>query len=822
MTANITAYLHKGSKLINLNGSAYNLGSDFVPPAENQTFNVAGGSSANRVNGGEAVSSARQDREWRFKVQVLGTSSMQINASVQALVNLVAQWDDDAEPLYLEYKGHTLPEPLWGQFGALRRYQVVWGAVEGIGNYYTIGNTRDKFTEVILSLRVKPLALGIQQRLATASGGVLEDVLGMADGVSRGLKVFEATTNKMTNPVFGSATWDTGWSANANVISAKNTDPDFVYPGAKVSARLTNKGSGSTVFYQTINVGNTNAHYLTAYVVKHDRSAVTVADCRLYYGALATQTITSIGNGVYMLSAPVTGIASATATGVSVLAKSTIYLLGMQLEEKAYPTPLCWGDQLGCAWTSTAHGSTSTRTAGRVTIPTTEVFHSGQGTIAWAVKMPLVSTLQPTWVFWDMAGVDFRSYWQLSDAKFYFDDDTNVIASAATSFAAGDVLHFHATWNNAGLKLYLNGAEVATGATYTTPTIGATFDIGRDNAGNPGGGTIMGWTAYDIAMTAAQVLAHYTAAAAVTSSDRRTDWIPWLWTKDGDNIVDVNTDASGGLSAPNANYSVVSGIPGNIEALTRYLMLPSTVNIKRVYLNRVLLDAGKYQRPDQQWYYDENTTATGTTDSGGAVLNTSGLTSGSYAIITSEIAPANNNLMNNTLHIYMRAGPGTAGGTIGTQIIIGGPTQYITVNLATIVLPASGKALYYLGSINVGQLGPFSGLVYALYGTAATSTNISVDFVMAIAGDAAMIDLSYGAGALETDGEFEVIGDSVRGYKSLTGLYGSFGSLIGVPIDLMPDKTNILICEGARGSNILSLGDTLTFTIDVTPRWSVL
>src|SRR5512138_1106995 len=42
---------------------------------------------------------------------------------------------------------------------------------------------------------------------------------------------------------------------------------------------------------------------------------------------------------------------------------STFYVDGLQIEQKAYATSYCDGDQPGCSWTGTAHASTSTRSA---------------------------------------------------------------------------------------------------------------------------------------------------------------------------------------------------------------------------------------------------------------------------------------------------------------------------------------------------------------------------------------------------------------------------------------------------------------------------
>ena len=140
--------------------------------------------------------------------------------------------------------------------GAPLRYEIVTGYASAPDEKYTATTGRGWFTTV--TLEVKPLALGNRQKLANASGGVFEDNFGMTDGTPRGLAMFRATTNKMTNPVFGASTYSTGWTAGANLIASKNTDPRSCLPGVSQSVILTARAATNHTYTQSINAGNTN------------------------------------------------------------------------------------------------------------------------------------------------------------------------------------------------------------------------------------------------------------------------------------------------------------------------------------------------------------------------------------------------------------------------------------------------------------------------------------------------------------------------------------------------------------------------------------
>ena len=233
---------------------------------------------------------------------------------------------------------------------------------------------------------IGPYARGRKQRVGSAIGGVLEDWIGSPDGISRGLIVPEATTNQMTNPVFGHGTWDNGWTDGAGVDSSENTNEDFLLFGTS-SAKVLATAGANNVFYQSIDVANAgNTHVLSCYAKLPDGGVISASQCQLYYGAGLTTAYTPVGNGCYRLTASLTGAAPATGTGLLVVDTFMVYTDGFQIEEKAYSTPLTYGDLMGSAWTGTAHASTTNRTGSRVMVAVDDIVDVAEGTLTLVWK----------------------------------------------------------------------------------------------------------------------------------------------------------------------------------------------------------------------------------------------------------------------------------------------------------------------------------------------------------------------------------------------------------------------------------------------------
>jgi len=560
-----------GSRSFNLDAGAYDLFQDFIFPVAEESLNM-GAPAARSMTGGEVVSKTAQDRWWAWSVRIMGSSGTHTHQAAGRLSawlnNALA---DKTSKLYFEYTpNYVVPAPVWGQHGQPYRWEVKAAIVDIDGSYYHY-TIPDATLIVPISLLVGPYALGARQLLAQAKGGVIEDTIG-TDGISRGTIVASATTNKMTNPIFGNSLTD--WTAGASLSAAVNTDMSYVLWGSQ-SALIARWWEATTrVLYQTITAGNTNPHYLQAYVKKRDSSAITSSDLTLFYNEAISTTYTALGDGWYRLSAPVTGIAAATITGVAVVAYDTpYYVAGVQLAELADPTPMTHGDMIGCAWTGTAHASTSTRTVSYMRIPTAGLFSVPGGSIMVAVKhMQRYDRTVSGHLFND--GTMIASY-NFTNDDYRLTEGTATAEGAAQTFVAGDIQVLHFVWGPSVLNIYLNGDIYATSASLTPWTVGEYLYIGSSNTpGSHFNGTIMDFAIWDTPLTAAQVAADYAQVSAlVTGGDgygQRLSSIPYLWTKDGDNQVDNYTDAT------HNHFAVIAGIQGSEYAETEIIGTPGT------------------------------------------------------------------------------------------------------------------------------------------------------------------------------------------------------------------------------------------------------
>jgi hypothetical protein len=559
--------LRHGANTIDLNDqNRYFLAQNFVPPATAYAPQFAEGSSANQRNGGSFVSKRAANRSLSFTVALAGASASDIDQAARSVQMMLTGAGDSSDPVYLEYNSNSaVPEPLWGQLGVNLRYEIVYGEAQ-IADGYLVGVRRTEDINLGITLTLKPYALGRQQRITTATGGIIEDILGSASGIARGMIIPEATTNKFTNPVFGHSTWNNDWTNGGGLVVSQNTDMRFVAFG--LSSAMIARVAVNAIWYQSINVGNTNAHTLSCYIKLIDGSAPSASNVVLYYGTTVTPTITAVGDGWYRLSVSVTGINAATNTGIAILTNGySCYVDGFQIEEKSYATPLAFGDLLGGAWSGTAHASTSTRTAAACKISLADdTFNIGQGSVRIALRFGVDSTVPTGSIFlFDTrdAGhtTSYYARFNGSTKKFDFSDSTNTASSAAQTFAANTIYILHFIWSSAGLRVYVNGAADGT-ATLTIPaSMGSSLFIGSSYASaGQFMGTFMGFATFDRVLTATEVALDYAEIAAMTADDARIESLPWFWTDDGDNILSLTT---GKLP-----LGVTGGIPGSAPAIT--------------------------------------------------------------------------------------------------------------------------------------------------------------------------------------------------------------------------------------------------------------
>jgi hypothetical protein len=561
-----TVKLICGARTLNLNSGRYAVAAPFAPPSVALVPLMAGGTSANRWGGADRAGLGAVNRTYTFGLHIRGCASIgEVRAAASDLAYMLSLAGDPDAPLYLYYKPNSAvsADPLWGQDALY--YEIAHADPPDLppGGFYQM--TRGKaYPNVRVTCDIKPFARGKTQAAGSATGGVFEDTLGTVDGQSRGVVVPRNTTNKMTNPVFGSATWDTGWTGDTSFTDEQNTDPEFVLFGRN-SARLTS-AAANRQWVQAINVGNTNPHTLSFYAKKPDGSAVTSTDVVVDYNTSAkTTTWTAVGNGWYRGVASFNGVASSVTAGCQVVTSlTTVYVDGFQLEEvTSLATPLAFGDLLGCAWTGTAHASTSTRTTGRLRFLRTDLgLQIGAGSIALVWRAPLsASGFTVDGYLFHTSDINFRLGFTGTGDKFTFTDGTTTLESAGQTFAAGDAVHLVVTWGTAGMSLYVNGALADSDnyapATYTYLYLGSD-DVPDDHCG----GTFMDLRTYPVPLTAAEVLADYNNASPLMTDGQRVGAIPWLWTFDGDNIIDTLYDGTAW------NAFVCGGVPGSAPAQT--------------------------------------------------------------------------------------------------------------------------------------------------------------------------------------------------------------------------------------------------------------
>jgi hypothetical protein len=816
---------HKQAEL-NLNDPAgrFHIARDFVPPSVSLSPDIATGSAANRMGGGTLVGMKAENRRWSFGVHITGDSEAEVRSGISLLDSFLRR-GTPSDPVYVHVRGSEDVgfEPLWGQYGADLRYEVIYG-IAGASRQYSFGFIREgELPECQVQLEIKPFALGLQQRLASALGGILEDYIGAEDGLSRGTIIPEATTNKFTNPVFGHATWDNGWTATS-LIADQNTDRRFISAG-KSSVRLYN-AAGPGSFTQSINVGNTNTHVLSCRAKLPDSGAISATHAEMYYnGAAQTTTYKSEGDGWYRLAAVITGVASAVTAGINTKGDYVVYADEFQIEEKGYATPPCNGDMLGCAWSGTAHASTTTRTNGRIRLDETGLLENRQGTIRLVVRANNNSSEFSNTKYVFMANQSgsqgLHLLWSPSPTNVWqFRDGSSGAASSATSFSAGDILIFHCVYNRASKLLYINGVQDGSIGSYNHLDYDDYIYFGCDESLTSTSYCNFTFleppTLYELAMSAIEIANDAANILEHVEDDRRLSPIPYLWTKDGDDVVDNCDDST------HDNYALIAGIPGTAKAETEInAIINAAYSLNGFWYARSLMPYNKFVYPTSQWYseaqgnsssycsggeYDEDTITTPT------VVNT--------------LTPFWPEELIGQIHFFGRFGSYSAedDAKVASVFYFGSSGAALVGEEKTLHLyPYSNFLLYYLGSMHIEYpIRIDDDDKASIWGIRVDDVDGSVtfqnDFVMAINGE-----ILYTSGTL-------IIGTTyLLTTKETTYRVSSNGSLLSIyttkgnRIELEPERYNFLWALLARDQDSHNIADTLTFSsIKITPRWALL
>jgi hypothetical protein len=333
-----------------------------------------------------------------------------------------------------------------------------------------------------------------------------------------GIFLESGTTNKITNPSFEHATYNTGWTASGGTAS-EITDPAFTKFGSK-SYRLVLADATDRTVLTSINVGNTNTHTLSAYVFRGTSGNVggtvgaSVAQL-VFNGSAQTTTYSDVGGGWWRLSYSGAGVASAVNYGVQVNEDSgTLYIDGVQLEEKAYASTYADGSLgNGYSWSGTANESTSSRAEAYLEYPVSGHLTAATGSISMWIRRNSVGETPVIFNWQDATGDNYLritcSNTQCNFAK-RIGGAAPVTTGAAVNFGVQTWAFVVATWDTVnGMRMYINNSVNSLSNTTTLTGLNNTFTLGSSTSANGANAYLNDVRFYDSPLTTGEIADMY-------------------------------------------------------------------------------------------------------------------------------------------------------------------------------------------------------------------------------------------------------------------------------------------------------------------------
>lgn len=606
------AKLERGSFHIDFsNTETQRLAPGFVPPVIEMEVSLSSGTSASMYAPATVDGESLSASSVTIPFHAVGDSATQIRSVIDKINSFLRRAGDQNDPTYFYWRPENSVsfDPVWGQLS--RKLRVLSGYAVYGDQYGVASLSESAVPNCTLRLTISSID-GQAQQLANALGGVVENRIGSESGAFDGLVVPASTTNIYTNPVFGNATPSTNWSAGTNLTVSYERKENFVLPGGATSAHITRGAStaGQNSFYQSVTAANTNTYSNSAIIKLSDGSTPSSTHIQMIYGVTTKNPkFYNLGDGWWMAYETFTGIASATNAGILIPTYGVdLYLASVQFEERGTPSYHANGDMLGCKWTSTAHASTTTRAAGRVSLPLS-AFNPGEMTIEMVWRAGRDSADQGTARLLFEATTTSRLSIASGTGAISYTDATNTASGAATAYSYGDTLIIHVVCSRAGgIKLYRAGAADGAGSASYAPATGQTaWYLGSTAVPDEhAGGYFVALNIYDRAMTAAQVALRYSELSAMATAKDAIGQIPWLWTINGDGVVDDITDAT------HAAYAVAGGIGGDIPSSSVYYALKRSSAGTGANVMLSTYASNNFIRHDQM--YETKTTSTTTSD----------------------------------------------------------------------------------------------------------------------------------------------------------------------------------------------------------------
>lgn len=315
--------------------------------------------------------------------------------------------------------------------------------------------------------------------------GTAVNVIGRPGRFAKSAQIAEATTNKVRNPIAGGGSGFATYGGGAVTRSASYYLLGDPAASTHYSFRVVTAASGQGASFNLDTLSNA-VHYATVRVKGTLPAAWQWSlDASTWVTPLMLGTEHGWNVYGYQFTAAQANAKTAWYVKQNGAGAGTFYLDGLQIEAKAYATPIAHGAMPGHAWGGTAHNSGSTRTAATLTFANIPIL--AQGSIAlWVQSSALMSKHTGLRVLLDgggTAGVRL-AITTTSSLALYVGSATAQASAALTdsNFPSFTFAHVAATWDAIAntSRLYLDGVLVGSGTCASLPADDAGgWDVGQ-------------------------------------------------------------------------------------------------------------------------------------------------------------------------------------------------------------------------------------------------------------------------------------------------------------------------------------------------------
>jgi hypothetical protein len=344
--------------------------------------------------------------------------------------------------------------------------------------------------------------------------------------------------------------------------------------------------------------------------------------------------------------------------------------------------------------------------------------------------------------------------------------------------------------------------------------VGGTLTLGCSTRNNTGlNGYLDGWRIWNYPMSATQIGQLYNNEKPIKDDGNSLGMPQFLWTKDGDGVLDNCDDSS------RDNFAIIGGIPGDVEALTEWQIDPPTSTPPDVYwLGRKAVE--ETFDPASTFWLELQGTADANSSGGQYEQHAFGGSPGTYDF---DVAVDEIKHLQGRIHFLARLY--VSGNAVdvnpfykfGSGPRVDGEVQQIATN-ANFLLRAYANWDMWIRWDHLREGETPASLTLGLHVSDATGgATVRCDFVQVLPYPNCRVEVGSSI-SLSAGDTLHVIEDEAYVLAS-SGAEKYAPEFRGEPVNLEPHKYNYVWFLAGEEGQQYDITDTATFVVYVTPRW---